>query len=93
MSYGPDDKIVRDAPATLAVQLAGILRARIERGDWQPDRAVTGEVPLSEQYGVSRPTVRRAIEALVVGGWLYTVPGRGTYVSNRAGEGDDQGDV
>ncbi|MFF3553648.1 GntR family transcriptional regulator [Streptomyces tsukubensis] len=81
MSYGPDDKIVRDAPDDPYEQLTAILRARISRGDWQPDRAVTPETRLAEEYGLSRPTVRRAIDALVSADLLYRRPGRGAFVT------------
>jgi GntR family transcriptional regulator len=38
---------------------------------------------LSEQLSVSRMTVRQALQALIEEGWLYTVPGKGTFVAHR----------
>ncbi|OKI01997.1 GntR family transcriptional regulator [Streptomyces sp. CB02923] len=80
MDYGPDDEIERDAPEPPFQQLAGILRARIERGDWKPRRPIASEARLCEEFGLSRPTVRRAIAALVEENVLFVVPQRGTYV-------------
>ncbi|MGW7555538.1 GntR family transcriptional regulator [Streptomyces sp. WAC 06725] len=80
MDYGPDDEIERDAPEPPFQQLAGILRARIERGDWKPRRPIASEARLCEEFGLSRPTVRRAIAVLVEENVLFVVPQRGTYV-------------
>ncbi|MEV0438962.1 GntR family transcriptional regulator [Streptomyces spectabilis] len=81
MEYGPDSQVERDLPAAPFEQLAGILRARLKRGDWKPNRAIASENALAEEYGLSRPTVRRAIAVLADAGLVYAVPGRGTYVA------------
>jgi GntR family transcriptional regulator len=83
MEYGPDDQVERDAPDAPFAQLAGILRTRLKRGDWKPNRAIPSENTLAEQYGLSRPTVRRAIAVLVEQGLVYAVSGRGTYVTEQ----------
>lgn len=41
------------------------------------------EAELSEQYKVSRQTIRRAFVDLVAEGMVYRVPGRGTFVAER----------
>ncbi|MGP3928042.1 GntR family transcriptional regulator [Streptomyces sp. 8N616] len=79
----PDAKIRPDAPKPQFQPLAGILRARIERGDWKPRYPIPSEARLVEEYGLSRPTVRRSISALVDAGYLCVVPQRGTYVAER----------
>ncbi len=84
MDYGPDDEIERDAPEPPFQQLAGILRARITRGDWKPRRPIASESRLCEEFGLSRPTVRRAIAVLVADGLVFTVPQRGTYVAEQS---------
>lgn len=83
MEYGPDDQVERDAPEAPFQQLAGILRARLKRRDWKPNRAIPGENALADQYGLSRPTVRRAIGVLTAEGLVYALPGRGTYVAEQ----------
>ncbi|MEU7178841.1 MULTISPECIES: GntR family transcriptional regulator [Streptomyces] len=87
MEYGPDDQVERDAPDAPFQQLAGILRARVKRGDWKPNRAIPGENTLADEYGLSRPTVRRAIAVLAEEGLVYAVSGRGTYVAERKQDG------
>ncbi|MET9148333.1 GntR family transcriptional regulator [Streptomyces sp. NPDC004042] len=94
MDYGPDDQVERDAPEPPFQQLAGILRARIARGDWKPRRPIPSESGLCAEYGLSRPTVRRAVAELVSAGLVFTVPQRGSYVSPPAGpEGGEQSDA
>lgn len=84
MDFGPDDQVERDAPEAPYEQLAGILRARLERGDWKPRRPIPSEARLCDEYGLSRPTVRRAVAELVSAGLVFTVPQRGTYVRDRS---------
>ena len=93
MDFGPDDQIDHDAPVTPYKQLAAILKSRIGRGDWQPNRAIPAEARLVQEYGLARTTVRRSIALLVQEGVLFVVPQRGTYVSARPSEqpGDDGG--
>ncbi|MBA2948062.1 GntR family transcriptional regulator [Streptomyces himalayensis] len=81
MAIDPDAEIDHGAPLTPYRQLAEILRARIQRGDWAPGRAIASETQLVQQYGLARSTVRRAIAVLVDEGLVFTVPQRGTYVT------------
>lgn len=46
-----------------------------------PDAAIPSERELMSTFGVSRATVRRAIEALIVDGLLHRVHGKGTFVA------------
>lgn len=79
-TYGPDDEIDLEGPDYLYVQLAGILAARLERGDWAPRRPIPSETQLVQEYGLARETVRRAIALLVERGLVRVVPQRGTFV-------------
>jgi GntR family transcriptional regulator len=62
-------------------QLGNILRQKIEDGAWDPHEPIPSERLLEEQYNLSRPTIRQAIELLVRQGFLYRVHGKGTFVS------------
>lgn len=55
---------------------------KIEEEEYAPDGPIPSERELMEQYQVSRITVRRAVDELVTGGYLYKVQGKGTYVKS-----------
>ena len=82
MEFDPDAEIDYEGPVTPYRQLAGILRARIARGDWRAGRAIASESALVQQYGLARSTVRRAVAVLVEEGLVFTVPQRGTFVTD-----------
>ena len=65
----PKHAQLRDALAELAVNELG------------PDAAIPSERELMATYGVSRDTVRKAINRLVADGLLTRVHGRGTFVA------------
>ena len=64
-------------------QLQRALRGAIENGIIGPDDALPPERDLAEMLGVSRITVRKAIDELVDDGMLIRKQGSGTFVSNR----------
>ena len=55
---------------------------RINAEEWGADCAIQSERELMENYGVSRITVRRAIDELVNEGYLYREQGKGTFVKS-----------
>lgn len=67
-------------------QLAGILRARIQSGQLKHLDQLPSEDRLREEFGISRDTVRRAVEVLRNEGLVFTVPHRGTFVGPRPEE-------
>jgi len=67
-------------PTPLYVQLAAVIRAMITSGELAHDDPVPSESYLQQTHGVSRVTVRKAIEVLRNEGLVYTLPQRGTYV-------------
>jgi DNA-binding GntR family transcriptional regulator len=78
-----DDRIDPLAPVPPYRQIAGILRRRIEAGEYPPDTRIPTESELVEAFEVARTTARRAVEVLREEGLVYTVPQRGTYVTRR----------
>jgi len=62
-------------------QLANILREKIENGEFPAQDVIPSERQLEEQYNLSRPTIRQAIDLLERQGYLYRVHGKGTFVS------------
>ena len=75
--------IDRGSPVPLYHQLAEQLSRAIASGDLQPGDPFENEVALAERLGLSRPTVRQAIQELVSQGLLLRRRGLGTTVANR----------
>lgn len=73
----------RDGPVSLYVQLKRFILDQIENGDLQPSSRLPSERQLSEEFGVSRTTVRRALDDLAREGHIFTRVGRGTFVAER----------
>lgn len=65
-------------------QLSKTIEKNIEDGVWKKGEAIPSERVLSEQYNVSRITVRSAINELVLQGKLEKVQGKGTFVIGRS---------
>ena len=72
--------IDRSSPVPLWFQAAGQVEAAIARGDLAPGDRLDNEVDLAARWGLSRPTVRQAIEDLVAKGLLVRKRGVGTQV-------------
>lgn len=78
----PDAEIDHEGPVPVFRQMADILRTRIDRGDWQPNRPIPSEAQLVQTYGIARETVRKAIRVLVDDGMVFVVHGRGRACSS-----------
>ncbi|WP_432042937.1 GntR family transcriptional regulator [Streptomyces cadmiisoli] len=65
------------------VRLAQTLQQRIEDGTYAPGTRVPSENQLVQAFGMSRPTVVRALELLKRDGWLESRQGYGTIVRGR----------
>ena len=83
MARPVDVRIDRETPVPLYHQLAEQLRAAITGGELQPGDAFENEIAMAERLGLSRPTVRRAIQELVAQGLLLRRRGLGTTVAGR----------
>ncbi len=67
----------------LYVQLASVMRQRIETGHWSEGDKISTIEELESEFGVARVTVRQAIEMLREEGLLDAQQGRGTFVSGK----------
>ncbi len=74
-----------DSTIPLYVQLSDLFRRRIARGDWPVGMRIPSLEQLMESFGVSRMTLRQAIDVLQREGLLTAERGRGTFVSATPG--------
>jgi DNA-binding GntR family transcriptional regulator len=81
MTFSPASITVdRYSPVPMYYQVAQQLEAAIESGKLAPGTRLDGELALATQLGVSRPTLRRAIQYLVNRGYLVRRRAVGTQV-------------
>lgn len=73
----------RESSEKLYVQLASIMRKKIEDREWLVDSQIPTEEDLCKIYGVSKATVRLAVSELVKQGYLMRKQGKGTFVCKR----------
>lgn len=64
-------------------QLVEALQHRIEDGTYEPGSLMPSEQDLIQEFGVSRPTVVRALAVLREQGWVESRQGKGRYVRGR----------
>lgn len=72
--------IDRASPVPLYFQVSQHLERAIESGALPPGTLLDNEIHLAERLGISRPTMRRAMEHLVDGGLIVRRRGIGTRV-------------
>ncbi len=72
----------KDGSTFLYQQLYQLLLDAIRQQLVKPGQKMPSATEMSKITGVSRMTVRQAIQRLVNEGWLYTVPGNGTFVAS-----------
>ncbi len=63
------------------IVIAEDIKKKINSGELEPGNAICSENMLSEQYNVSRMTVHKSLTLLSSEGYIYSVPGKGNYVS------------
>jgi len=76
-----ESEIVWRGPVSVYIQVAAILRRRIQKGQLGPDDRLPSESELIEQFGVGRKTARSAVKVLRDEGLVYTISQRGSYVA------------
>ncbi len=80
------NNVSRASKVPLYYQLYTILHDQIMDGVWKPDDMLPTEKELLEKYGLSRITVRQALDLLVNDGLVFRRRGQGTFVSKPAFE-------
>jgi GntR family transcriptional regulator len=67
----------------LYIQVAAVMRQRIERGQWRPGQKISTLVELEREFEVARITIRQAVDILRQEGLLHCHQGRGTFVAGK----------
>lgn len=83
--------IDKSSPIPIYYQLESFIKNQIESGNILPGENIPSEREYAESYGISRMTVRQAINSLVNEGLLYRKKGSGTFVSEKKIEQPLQG--
>lgn len=64
------------------LEIENELKLEISSKTLRPNQQIMTEEQLCERYNVSRMTVNKAISNLVNSGYIYRIPGRGSFVRN-----------
>ncbi|WP_454914915.1 GntR family transcriptional regulator [Xanthobacter sediminis] len=80
-------QIAAESHAPKYARIADVLRQRIARGVWPKAARVPTNDDLAQEFGVSRVTIRQAVDILTREGLLEAQQGRGTFVRERPREG------
>lgn len=81
-----------NAPHAPYMRVLDALTADIKAGKLGPGDRIPSEADLCERHKVARETARRAVRVLRERGVVQTEWGRGSFVADRATEGERQGD-
>lgn len=77
----PVFRIQRHSPIPYYRQIEDWIRIRIRNGELRPGDAIENEIALAQALGVSRITVRQALDNLAGQGYLIRKRGLGTFVA------------
>ena len=75
-------KVYDRSRVPLYIQVASVMRRRIETKQWLPGQKISTLVELEREFAVARVTIRQAIEILQGEGLLHSQQGRGTFVAD-----------
>ena len=73
----------KDSKLPLYCQLMDIIIEQVKEGELKPHDKIMSEREFCENYDVSRATVRQSINELLKEGYVYTMHGKGTFVSEQ----------
>jgi GntR family transcriptional repressor for pyruvate dehydrogenase complex len=79
----PDERTGGDGPRSkpgLADRVYHLLYGRISNGEYPANRKLPSETALAEEFGVSRPVLRAALERLREQGLIHSRQGAGSFV-------------
>lgn len=75
--------LITDSHVPKYAQIADIFRQRIARGIWTQGLRLPANEMLAAEFGVSRVTIRQAVDLLARDGIIQAQQGRGTFITGR----------
>ncbi len=79
-------KVYDRSRVSLYIQVASVMRRRIETGEWLPGEKIPTLVELENEFQVARVTIRQAVDILREEGLLRSQQGRGTFVGQKTAD-------
>jgi GntR family transcriptional regulator len=76
-------ELMPDSHVPKYAQIADIFRQRISRGIWREGSRLPANEDLAAEFGVSRVTIRQAVDLLARDGLVKAEQGRGTFVTGK----------
>ena len=73
--------LIADSHVPKYAQIADIFRRRIARGIWAQGLRLPANEVLADEFGVSRVTIRQAVDLLVRDGIIEAQQCRGTFIT------------
>lgn len=64
------------------IKIVEDIKKKIINAEFKPGDAIPSEAALGKEYGASRMTVRKGLALLNSEGYIYSIPGKGTFVQN-----------
>ncbi|HEY5840026.1 MAG TPA: GntR family transcriptional regulator [Mycobacterium sp.] len=77
------DVIERQSEVPYYFQLCAVLERRLETGQIERDSRLPSENEMCKEFGISRATVRQALQVLEARGLVYRVANRGVFAGDR----------
>jgi len=76
-------KVYDRSRVPLYIQVASVMRRRIETSQWTPGQKISTLVELEQEFEVARVTIRQAVDVLRQEGLVHSQQGRGTFVAEK----------
>jgi len=80
------NQVLRRSAVPLYLQLASVMRQRIDEGEWPGGHRLPSLDELALQFKVARVTARQAVTELERDGLIWRAQGKGTFVKQQPGE-------
>jgi len=81
-----DNQVLRRSAVPLYLQMASVMRQRIDEGEWPAGHRLPSLDELAAQFEVARVTARQAVTELDRDGLIWRAQGKGTFVKESPGQ-------